>query len=82
MKICFRAQNPAKMMLQRQSYHTNQTTDTFWRWCTRRGRLKCTVVIKDYHFLELKLAMSYFSGILIDFHPKETVEFTAITAVF
>jgi len=55
------------------------TTNAFWRWYTHRGRLKCSIVIKENHFLELQ---SYFSGISIDFHPQGAIEFTATTAVF
>jgi len=39
-------------------------------------------MINDYRFLELELVISYFSGISIDFHPKEAIEFNATTAAF
>jgi len=58
------------------------TTNAFCRWYTHRGRLKFSIVIKDYRFLELQLVISYFSGISIDFYPKEAIELTATTAVF
>jgi len=39
-------------------------------------------VIKDYRFLELQLVISYFSGLSIDFHPKEVIEFTAVLVIY
>ena len=46
------------------------------------GRLRCSIVIKDCHFQELQLIMSWSSHILIDFHPRKVIESTATTAVF
>jgi len=37
---------------------------------------RCSIVIKDYCFLELQLVISYFSAMLINFHLKEAIEFT------
>jgi len=47
-----------------------------------RSRLRFSIVIKVHCFRELQLVVLRFSQILIDFHPKKAIEFTATAAVF
>jgi len=40
-----------------------------------------SIVIKDYHFLVLRLAISYFADISIDFHLQKALESTATAVI-
>ena len=69
-------------MQRKETYLANWATNAFRWWFAYRQRLNYHFEARDEGYPELKLAISGFADILIDFYPKEAMEFTATAPVF
>ena len=66
-------------MQRKESYLANRATNAFRWWFAYRQRLNSYFLAKDE---ESNLVILDFADILIDFYPKEAIEFTATAPVF
>ena len=67
-------------MQRKETYLAYQATNAFRWWFAYRRRFNSHFVAKDEGYLQLVILD--FANILIDFHPKEAMEFTATAPVF
>jgi len=64
-------------MQRNETYLANPATNAFRWWLAYKQRLNSHFVAKDEGYPELQLVILDFADILIDFYPKEAMEFTA-----
>ena len=70
------------MKQQKETYFANRATNAFRWWFAYRQRLNSHFLAKDEGYPESHLVILDFADILIDFYPKEAIEFTATAPVF
>ena len=69
-------------MQRKETYLANRAINAFRWWFAFRQRLNSHFVAKDEGYPKLQLVILDFVDILIDFHPEESMEFTATALVF
>ena len=68
-------------MQRKETYLANRATNAFRWWFAYRRRFNSHFEAKDEGYPELQLVILDFADILIDFYPKEAMEFTATAPI-